>query len=238
MSKKEKESFTCDNCGAEVEAEDTECPKCGLEFVESEDESFTCDNCGAEVAAEDTECPKCGLEFEEPEDKSFNKVDNDSRKEKIIYELDGVRGRHIDVYEDKVVITVKAGLGSFITGNATDGEKTIYYSDCIAIQFKKSNLAIGYLQFETAGAIMNNKSSNFFNENTFTWDETKLSNEKMEEVANYCKSRVNEYKSRKYNQYAFAFSPADEIAKFKKLLDEGVITKEEFEAKKKQLLDL
>lgn len=32
--------------------------------------------------------------------------------------------------------------------------------------------------------------------------------------------------------------PADEIAKFKKLLDDGTITKEEFDAKKKQLLGL
>lgn len=35
-----------------------------------------------------------------------------------------------------------------------------------------------------------------------------------------------------------AFSEADEIAKFKKLFDDGVITQEEFETKKKQLLGL
>lgn len=35
-----------------------------------------------------------------------------------------------------------------------------------------------------------------------------------------------------------AFSEADEILKFKKLLDEGIITKEEFDIKKKQLLGL
>ena len=34
------------------------------------------------------------------------------------------------------------------------------------------------------------------------------------------------------------YSSADEIAKFKKLLDDGVITQEEFDAKKKQLLGL
>lgn len=34
------------------------------------------------------------------------------------------------------------------------------------------------------------------------------------------------------------FSAADEILKYKSLLDQGVITQEEFEAKKKQLLDL
>ena len=33
-------------------------------------------------------------------------------------------------------------------------------------------------------------------------------------------------------------SPADEIAKYKELLDSGAITQEEFDAKKKQLLGL
>jgi len=37
---------------------------------------------------------------------------------------------------------------------------------------------------------------------------------------------------------ASAFSPADEIKKYKELLDMGAITQEEFEAKKKQLLNL
>lgn len=35
-----------------------------------------------------------------------------------------------------------------------------------------------------------------------------------------------------------AFSPADEIKKYKELLDMGAITQEEFESKKQQLLNL
>ena len=35
-----------------------------------------------------------------------------------------------------------------------------------------------------------------------------------------------------------AFSPADEIKKYKELLDMGAITQEEFDAKKRQLLNL
>lgn len=155
-----------------------------------------------------------------------------------IYNLDGVRGRHIDVYEDKVVLTVKAGIGSFLTGNLSDGEKTIYYVDCIGVQFKKSGFQLGYLQFETAGGIMNNKDSNFFNENTFTWDTTKQSNETMEKVANYCKKMVDEYKSGKRNQSSAQISPAEELKKFKELLDTGVLSQEEFDAKKKQILGL
>lgn len=130
-----------------------------------------------------------------------------------------------------------ANLGSFITGNASDGEKTIYYVDCIGVQFKESGLQIGYLQLETASGLMNRKANNFFNENSFTFDTTKVTNEKMREVAEYIKQRVDHYKRQK-SAPAAAPSAADEILKFKGLLDSGVITQEEFDAKKKQLLGL
>ena len=42
----------------------------------------------------------------------------------------------------------------------------------------------------------------------------------------------------KNNSSAPAVSAADELKKFKELLDAGVITQEEFDAKKKQLLGL
>lgn len=155
----------------------------------------------------------------------------------LIYDLEGARGRHIKVYDDKVIITVKVGIGSFMTGNASDGEKTIYYSDCIGVQYKKCGFQLGYLQFETAGGIMNNRTNNFFNENTFTWSTSNQTNEKMEEVANYTKERVNYYKNIR-NAPTGTLSPADELKKYKDLLDSGIITQEEFDAKKKQLLGL
>ena len=86
-----------------------------------------------------------------------------------IYSIDGNRGRHLSVYDDFVVIDVTATVGSVVTGNAFDGQKVIFYADCIGIQYKEPGLAIGYLQLETASPTMNNKSSNFFNENTFTF---------------------------------------------------------------------
>lgn len=53
---------------------------------------------------------------------------------------------------------------------------------------------------------------------------------------------VNDYQSKKEAQSATTFvqqtSAADELKKFKELLDMGVITQEEFDAKKKQLLGL
>ena len=171
------------------------------------------------------------------------KQQNQAKKEQeavgLIYDLQGVRGRYIKVYDNRAILTVKAGLGSFITGNVSDGEKTIYYKDCIGIQFKESGFQIGYIQLETASRMMNMSQNNFFNENTFTFDTSVQTNEKMREVADYIRSRVESYKNGSAEQPVVAqVSVADELKKFKELLDMGVITQEEFDAQKKRLLGL
>ena len=153
-----------------------------------------------------------------------------------IYELKGSKGKCLDVYEDKVVIKAKVSVTSVLSGNALNGEKTIYFNDCVGIQFKKAGLMIGYLQFETASSKGN---ENLFGENSFNWDAMlNISNQKMIEVAEYCKKQIEEYKNRKNNVVVNEVSAADEIKKFKALLDDGIITKEEFNAKKKELLGL
>jgi len=156
--------------------------------------------------------------------------------EGVIYSVEGVRGRHLFVYEDKIVINTEVTLGSLFTGNVTDGEKTIYYVDCVGIQFKQSGALIGYLQLETSAGQMNNKHSNFFAENSFTYDTTKISNDEMAKIVDYIKERIDTYKNKGVN--VTNVSAADEIKKFKELLDADIITKDEFEAKKKQLLGL
>lgn len=158
--------------------------------------------------------------------------------EGVVYDLIGVRGRHLRVYDNRVVITTQAGLGSLVSGNVSDGEKTIYYSDCIGVQFKESGLQIGYLQLETASNMMNNQKSNFFNENSFTFDASVQTNELMREVKNYIMERVELAKNGGQQQVIQQVSTADELIKFKELLDMGVITQEEFDAKKKQLLGI
>ena len=142
----------------------------------------------------------------------------------------------MEVYEDHVVLTVRPTLGAFITRNIADGEKTIYFSDCVGVQFKESGILIGYIQLETPGMIMNNAGSNFFNENTFTWDTTVQTNESMQHVAGYLQERVRFYKQQKNAPTAPAYSGADELKKFKELLDLGIITQEEFDKKKQQIL--
>ena len=85
---------------------------------------------------------------------------------------------------------------------------------------------------------MNMKHDNFFNENSFTFDTTVQSNEKMIEVADYIRGRVEAAKNGGGQTIVQGVSAADELRKFKELLDMGVLTQEEFDAKKKQLLGL
>ena len=115
---------------------------------------------------------------------------------KMICELKGVRGRVLKIYENKCVIITKATVGSFITGNVFDGEKTIFLKDVVGVQFKESGFSIGYLQFENASIQMNNKDSNFFSENTFTYEAgvNGISNKLMRQVYNYITDRIEELK--------------------------------------------
>lgn len=115
---------------------------------------------------------------------------------KLIYELIGVRGRRMKLYDTKCVITTDKTVGSFISGNITDGEKTIFLKDVVGVQLKKSGLLIGYLQFETPSMQMNNQKDNMFSENTFTYENGKndITNELMDEVYRYVVDRIEELK--------------------------------------------
>lgn len=207
------------------------CPGCGKSLP---DGSAFCSGCGRRIGTS-VQTPVQPAPTPQP---VVNKgVETPSGD--VVYSIKGARGRHIDVYENKCVIKTKTTIGSILASNATDGEKTIYYKDCVGVQFKKSGFTIGYLQLETSASSMNNHGSNFFGENSFTFEPGQVSNEKMEEVANYIKRKIDEIKTQGERPTVVAqVSVADEIKKFKELLDLGVITQEEFDAKKKQLLGM
>ena len=98
----------------------------------------------------------------------------------------------------------------------------------------------GYIQFEYPGSDSTNKSP-YESENAVVFnkkDNIKL----MEDIYNYIENRIVEEKKAKRAPASTivqqATSPAEELKKMKELLDMGIITQEEFDAKKKQLLGL
>ncbi len=114
----------------------------------------------------------------------------------LICSLNGARGRSIKIYDRKCEITTEVTIGSILSNNATDGTKTIFYVDCQGLQFKKSGLTLGYLQFETASSTQNNTASDFFNENTFTYEDGKngISDDLMEDLYIFLSDIIESYK--------------------------------------------
>lgn len=65
-----------------------------------------------------------------------------------------------------------------------------------------------------------------------------INDEQIKENSEIAYVTPKETKQNKINMDVYSVSAADELKKFKELLDTGIITQEEYEAKKKQLLDL
>lgn len=114
--------------------------------------------------------------------------------------------------------------------------KTIPFSSIVSVQVKKPGLIAGYIYFQTVGGLDNKIKT----PNEISKDENSLiiNGKGKYEVALKIKERIEKYKMQPSIVSVNANSSADEIIKYKQLFDAGVITQEEFEAKKKQLLNL
>lgn len=153
-----------------------------------------------------------------------------------IYEV-SCAGNTLRVYEDCVSFTPKGMLGFFSRGVA--GERKIFYKDIASIQFKDSSqLLSGFIEFYVIGHLTKQGGGLFAgtsNENRFTFYHKFLP--LMYEIKDYVQSKINSIN----NQQTTVINPtsgADELRKFKQLLDEGIISQEEFDTKKKQILGL
>ena len=73
-------------------------------------------------------------------------------------------------------------------------------------------------------------------ENSIPFQPSELEN--AQAIYNYIEERRHDLSARRNGQVVQQLSSADEIKKYKELLDSGIITQEEFDAKKKQLLGL
>ena len=117
---------------------------------------------------------------------------------RLICEFKGARGRILKLYDTKLIIVTKKTIGSFLTGGFNNGEKTIFFTDIVGVQFKKSGLLVGYLQFETSSSHMN-RVNNVFLENTFIFEAGRngITNELIGAVYEFVVDRVEEIKYEK-----------------------------------------
>lgn len=154
--------------------------------------------------------------------------------EEAILSLKGVNGQ-LQLYENKVVIIRKGALAKMTQG-FFKGDKTIYLKQITGIQVKLGGaFTNGYIQITVPGGIENKKGIM-----SATQDENSVMfAKKNNQLVNEIKEKIEELQQQTLGvQQINQTSSADEIKKYKELFDTGVITEEEFTAKKKQLLNI
>ena len=165
-----------------------------------------------------------------------------TRPEDVKYCIINNLGKILDVYDNKVVFSSTKSTSTVVTGlvfgtSVTQGEKTIYYKDAIGVQYKPSSIADGYIQIETAAGGVTSSSSQYGGENSIQFS-GKERNAEAEIIVNFIKNKIEEIKNAPAGGIVQQVSPAEELKKFKELLDAGIISQEEFDAKKKELLGI
>ena len=164
------------------------------------------------------------------------------RPEGVKYCLVNSLGKILDVYEHKVVFTSTQSTSTIMTGlifgtSMTQGEKTIYFKDTIGVQFKPSSIADGYIQIETAAGGVSSSNSQYSGENSIQFS-GKKNNEDAELIVSFIRKQIEDIKNAPVGGVVQQVSAAEELKKYKELLDLGIITQEEFDAKKKDLLGI
>ena len=164
------------------------------------------------------------------------------RPEGVKYCLVNNLGKILDVYDNKVVFTSTKSTSTLVTGlvfgtSVTQGEKTIYFRDAIGVQYKPSSFVDGYIQIETAAGGVTSSSSQYGGENSIQFA-GKDRNAEAEIIVAFIRKQIEEIKNAPVGGVVQQVSAADELKKFKELLDLGIITQEEFDAKKKELLGI
>ncbi len=150
----------------------------------------------------------------------------------IVKELKGVNGQ-LEVYPDKIIIKRKGFLAKTSQG-FFKGDKTIYLNQISGIQIKPgASLTNGYIQFTLPGGRESKKglSEATRDENTILF--TKKNNELVSSIKAY----IEEMLSKRFQPQVAPLSVADEIKKIKQLLDDGILSEEEFQAQKQKLLN-
>ena len=133
----------------------------------------------------------------------------------------------MELYTDKVVVSPNKGLLNKLAYGFTEGSKSIFLQHITGVAISKANLfhLTGRIKFLTGDVENENVIFDFTaNQN----EAAVLFKEKLEELKNISYGSVD-------NKYT---SDPDIIRKYKQLFDEGIITQEEFEAKKKEILGI
>ena len=164
--------------------------------------------------------------------------------------------KQIELFEDKLVIgPQKDGTSKFIASFDGVTEIDVFYEDIRSVSVFKvgsgsvvsalfsggniNKIQVSYIRILLKGS-EGNTPSHLFNPSNDPY--TVIFNQNKSKDPDKFKSKIDKLisqsKSSNRNSQSQHFSSADELEKFSNLLEKGIITEEEFQTKKKELLGL
>ncbi|MBI3911249.1 MAG: SHOCT domain-containing protein [Armatimonadetes bacterium] len=146
-----------------------------------------------------------------------------------VYTMKGV-GELLEVYEDKIDITPKGVLGLLSKG--INGTKSIPIVCITGIQFKKSGLTSGYLQFTIPGGNESRRGvlAAASDENTFMFAGQ---NELALKIKEYIEAQMKRLRT---PQGSHPLSLAEELTRLAEMRERGLLSDDEFQRAKARLL--
>jgi len=198
----------------------------------------TCPRCGHDDPRDEPSfCDQCGWNFRAAISPGVAGGDG------CIYHMVG-RGVEMHVFSDKVELTPKGVVG--VVSRGLKGTKTIPFVSITAIQHKRAGFAVGYLQFSLLGGQESKRgvTAAVSDENTFAYA-NKADDDLVHQIKMFIEQRMGPQRASPPAQLSSpAASPPTfddivaQIERFAELKERGLLTAEEFAAKKKQLLGL
>ena len=148
--------------------------------------------------------------------------------------IQGANGQ-VSVVGDFIVIARK-GFTAKMTHGFTKGEKRINIHSITAVQLKKPGLSRGYIQFTLGGGDESRKGvmDATKDENSVLFDKKSLV--EFETLRDLIEQRISDSRKPQPAQPSAEPDVADQIRKLASLRDEGLLSDDEFEAKKTELL--
>lgn len=156
------------------------------------------------------------------------------------YKLTAHTGSTLEVYDTYLIINhMQVGFMSNAMNGGALGGKRIDFKNLTSVQFREpAGFTVGFIQFAYPGSVESKGgvSAMINDENSIPIQPAMV--EQAREIVDFIQKKKDELSSPQANTIIQQASTADELKKFKELLDMGIITQEEFDAKKKQLLGL
>jgi len=135
----------------------------------------------------------------------------------------------LEAFDDYLILS----RNQLLIIKSTAVSQKIMYKDITSIQFKNCGWTQGIIDFDYAGSI-----DGKFIFGASTIGKAKKLAKEMESIHEYIEKRVDEIRNSPSIGINSSISIADEIKKFKQLMDDGIISEDEFNAKKKDMLNL